>query len=171
MKFSKIIASVGLMALGSIAVNANAQTSVCTWNSVYGYTSGNYSYTSFICRHNSTNAVVASRQDTYHILWGYYSCGTPSVSAGYQNTGIKQGTQYPAQCNDIITGSGVASSSAASSSAPTNICNTGASQIIQTSPGPYPQFNPSFCGPQPQCKYSVTPLDPYSYPRLKYTCL
>lgn len=170
MKFSTIIASLGLLLLSSISMNASAQTSVCTWRSVYGYTSGSYTYISHICQ-IASGATVASRQDTYYISWGYYSCGTPSVSAGYQNTGIKQGTQYPAQCNDIITGSGVASSSAASSSAPANVCYTGEYQIIQTSPGSYPQFNPAFCGPQPQCKYSVTPLDQHSYPRLKYTCL
>lgn len=171
MKFSNLVASFGLLVLGSISINASAQTSVCTWSSVYGYTSGSYTYISFLCR-NSSNAVIASRSDSYYIPGGYYNCGTPSVSAGYVNTGIKQGTSYPAKCNDIIVASNTppaSSSSRASSSA--SVCYTGEYQIIQTSPGSYPQFDPRFCGPQPQCKYSVTPLDPYSYPRLKYTCL
>jgi hypothetical protein len=170
MKFSTIIASLSLLFLGSVSISASAQTSVCTWRSVYGHTSNNITYISHICQLPSSTT-VASRTDSYYITWGYYSCGTPNVSAGYQNTGIKQGTQYPAQCNDIITGSGVASSSAASSSAPANVCYTGEYQIIQTGPS-YTPFNPAFCGPQPQCKHVVTVLDPFQqYPRLKYTCL
>lgn len=169
MKFSKLVTGLGLMLLGSVSINASAQTSVCSWNSVYGYSGGGYSYTSFICK-TSSNAVVASRSDTYNTSNGQYTCGSPTVSNGYQNTNIKQGTHYPAKCNDIIVASNTApvSSSAASAANP---CYTGYSQIIQTSPTSYPTFNPAVCGPQPQCKHSVTPLDQHSYPRLKYTCL
>lgn len=170
MKFSTLAAGFGLFLLGSTAINASAQTSVCTWNSVYGYTSGSYTYISFLCR-NSSSAVIASRSDTYYIPGGYYTCGSPTVTSGYQNTGIKQGTSYPAKCNDVIVATGTPSSSSAASSSAPNPCYTGEYQIIQTSPSPYPTFNPSFCGPQPQCKHSVTPLDQHSYPRLKYTCL
>lgn len=171
MKISKLIAGFGLMLLGSVSINASAQSSACTWNSVYGYTSGNYSYTSFICRQSSGN-VIASRQDVYNLSWGTYTCGSVSVASGYQNTGITQGSSYPFSCNtNIVVANTPASSSAASSSVATNVCYTGYSQIIQTSPTPYPTFNPAVCGPQPQCKYSVTPLDQHSYPRLKYTCL
>lgn len=170
MKFYKMFTGFGLMVLSSIAVNASAQTSECSWNSVYGYTSGNYSYTSYICKTGS-GSVIANRSDTYTISNGQYTCGTPSVSSGYTNTGIKQGTSYPAKCNDIIVATGTQASSSSSQSSVANVCNTGATQIIQTSPSPYTPFNPNFCGPQPQCKHSVVALDPYSYPRLKYTCL
>lgn len=167
MKFSKLVASLGLLLLGSISINASAQTSACTWKSVYGYSSGGNYYYSYICQLTS-GTTIASRQDTYYSSFGYYSCGTPSVSSGYQNTGIKQGTQYPAMCNDII----VATNPPASSSSSSAACYTGEYQIIQTGPSPYTPFNPAFCGPQPQCKHSVTVLDPFQqYPRLKYTCL
>ena len=169
MKFSKLVAGFGLMLLGSVSVNASAQ-SACTWSSVYGYTSGNISYTSFICR-ASSNHVLASRSDTYDSSRGLRSCGTATVSNGYRNTSITQGTYYPANCNTNIVAITTLPASSSSAASSINVCYTGSSQIIQTSPSSYPAFNPSFCGPQPQCKYSVTPLDQYSYPRLKYTCL
>jgi len=170
MKFSKLLVSFGLVLLGSASISANAQSTVCNWASVYGYTSGNYSYTSFICR-TSSNVVAASRTDTYDSSFNYRTCGTVTVTSGYQNTNATQGNIYPANCNTnvIATGTPPASSAAASSAA--NACYTGYSQIIQTSPGSYPAFNPSNCGPQPQCKHSVIALDQHSYPRLKYTCL
>ncbi|WP_141229399.1 hypothetical protein [Cellvibrio mixtus] len=170
MKLSKYIAAFGLTLLGSLSINTHAQTSVCTWSAVYGYSSGGTSYTSMLCR-TSSNAVAASRTDSWTYGIGY-NCGTPSLSAGYHNTQIKQGSSYPALCNDIIVTAGTQTSSSSSSlSSAANVCYTGEYQIIQTSPGSYPAFNPSFCGPQPQCKHSVTPLDQHSYPRLKYTCL
>ncbi len=169
MKFSTLLASLSLMFLGSVSISASAQTSVCTWNSVYGYTSGGTSYTTYICR-TSSNVVAASRTDTWTYGIGY-RCGTPSISTGFHNTHIKQGSTYPLQCNDIIVTATTTSSSSSSPSSAANVCYTGEYQIIQTSPGSYPAFNPSFCGPQPQCKYSVTALDQHSYPRLKYTCL
>lgn len=170
MKFSKLLAGFGLMFLGSLSINASAQTTVCTWGSVYGYSSGGTSYTTFICRVGGGTVVAASRTDT----WTYgpgYTCGTVTVAAGYQNTYTTQGSSYPLNCNTnvIATGTPPASSAAASSAA--NPCYTGYSQIIQTSPGSYPSFNPANCGPQPQCKHSVVALDQHSYPRLKYTCL
>lgn len=170
MNFYKMLTGAGLMLLASLSVNASAQTSVCSWNSVYGYTSGNYSYTSFICR-TSSNAVVASRSDTYDLSWGQRTCGAVSVSSGYQNTNTTQGSYYPANCNTNITVANAPASSSSSQSSVANPCYTGSSQVIQTSPTPYPAFNPSFCGPQPQCKHSVVALDQHSYPRLKYTCL
>ncbi len=170
MKLSKYIAAFGLTLLGSLSINTHAQTSVCTWSSVYGYSGGGVSYTTFICK-TSSNVMAASRTDSWTSGIGY-SCGTPSISAGYQNTYIKQGSFYPLQCNDIIIAASTQTSSSTSSqSSVANVCYTGSSQIIQTSPGSYPAFNPSFCGPQPQCKHSVTALDQHSYPRLKYTCL
>lgn len=170
MKISKLLAGFGLMLLGGTSIGASAQTTVCTWASVYGYTSGNYSYTSFICR-TSSNVVAASRTDIYDSSFNYRTCGTVTATSGYQNTNATQGSIYPANCNTnvIAVNTPPASSSAPSSAA--NICYTGEYQIIQTSPGSYPAFNPAFCGPQPQCKHSVTALDQHSYPRLKYTCL
>ncbi|HEY8940536.1 MAG TPA: hypothetical protein VIM59_10110 [Cellvibrio sp.] len=169
MKLSKVITSFVFLLLGGMSINASAQSSVCSWASVYGYTSNNISYISWSCKLSSGTA-VASRTDTYNQTWNTYTCGSVSVSAGYQNTGTAQGTAYPQNCNTNIT-TAATSSSSSSASSQASQCNTGASQIIQTSPTPYPAFNPAFCGPQPQCKYSVTPLDQYSYPRLKYTCL
>lgn len=168
MKLSKFVAGFGLLLLGSVSINASAQ-SACTWNSVYGYTGGNYSYTSYICKQSSGN-VIASRQDTYNISWGTYTCGSVSVASGYQNTGTPQGSSYPFSCNTNIVAVNTTPVTPPPSQ-PVNQCNTGQYQIIQTSPTPYPAFNPAFCGPQPQCKYSTTPLDQHSYPRLKYTCL
>ncbi len=165
MKLSKLIASFCFLLLGSISINASAQSSVCTWASVYGYTAGNVSYISWNCKLPS-GTVAASRTDTYSLVSYTYSCGSVSVSAGYQNTGTAQGTAYPQNCNtNIVT------TTTTTTTQPVNPCYTGSSQIIQTSPNTYTPFDPAFCGPQPQCKYSVTPLDQYSYPRLKYTCL
>lgn len=170
MKFSKALAGLGFLVLGSVAFNASAQASVCTWSSVYGYSSGGSSYTTYICK-TSSNVVAASRTDTWTSGIGY-SCGTPTVSNGFHNTQIRQGTFYPLLCNDIIVTAGTQTSSSSSTqSSVANACYTGASQTIQTSPGSYPAFNPSFCGPQPQCKYKVTSPDQHSYPRLTYTCL
>lgn len=98
MKFYKLLAGFGLVVLASVSVSASAQTSECTWNSVYGYSGGGYSYTSFICK-NSGGAVLASRTDTYTYSNGQYTCGTASVAAGYKSSGINQGTSYPAKCN------------------------------------------------------------------------
>lgn len=102
MKFYKLLAGFGLAVLASVSVNASAQTSVCTWNSVYG-SSDSYgnSSVSFICR-ISTGAVVASRQDTRYSWQSTYNCGTASIMAGYKKTGATQGSYYPAMCNDVI---------------------------------------------------------------------
>jgi len=173
MKFSNYLVAFGLLFLGFISINANAQTPVCTWNSVYGYTNNNISYTIYICR-LSSNVVVATRTDT----WSYgrgHSCGTPNVSDGYHNTQIRQGSTYLSYCNDTIVATNTSTSSSSSNASnpiPTaTICYTGEFQIIQTSPGVYTPFNPAFCGPQPQCGHTATVLDPHSYPRIKYTCL
>lgn len=174
MKLSTFVASFVFLLLGSISINASAQSSACTWASVYGYTSNGNQYISWNCKLPNGTTVVASRTDTYSLTWYTYTCGSVSVSNGYQNTGTAQGTAYPQNCNTNIVAtqtSTVSSTSSASASSAANQCYTGSSQIIQTSPGGYTPFNPAFCGPQPQCKYSVTPLDQYSYPRLKYTCL
>jgi hypothetical protein len=171
MKFSKALAGLGFLVLGSVAFNASAQTPVCTWSGISGNSHGNYSYVTFGCK-TSSNVTVATRTDTL-ISGQLQSCGTVSVSAGYQNTNIKQGTTYPSLCNDIIIASGTppSSSSTSSASSASNQCNTGYSQIFQTGPGVTPAFNPSACGPQPQCNYNITPLAQHSYPPLKYTCL
>lgn len=170
MKLSKVITSFVFLLLGGMSINASAQSSVCSWASVYGYTSNNISYISWNCRLPS-GSVVASRTDTYSLTWYNYTCGSVSVSSGYLNTGTTQGSSYPQNCNTNIVTTTTTTTSSASSSSQANQCYTGQYQIIQTSPGSYTPFNPAFCGPQPQCKYSVTPLDQYSYPRLKYTCL
>lgn len=170
MKFSKLLAGFGLMFLGSLSISASAQTTVCTWGSVYGYTSGGTSYTTYICRVGGGNVVAASRTDTWTYSWGY-TCGTVNVSAGYQNTYTTQGSSYPSSCNTNVIAANTPPASSSAPSSAANVCYTGEYQIIQTSPTPYPTFNPAFCGPQPQCKHSVTPLDQHSYPRLKYTCL
>lgn len=169
MRLFKFVAALGFLLLGSVSLNASAQSSVCTWASVYGYTSNNISYISWNCK-LSNNTVVASRTDTYSLTWYNYTCGSVSVASGYLNTGTTQGSSYPQNCNTNIVATTTTTSSASSSSQASQ-CHTGQYQIIQTSPSPYPTFDPAFCGPQPQCKYSVTPLDQYSYPRLKYTCL
>ncbi len=172
MKFLKLCAGLGLAVLASVSVNASAQTAACTWTSVYGSNVNGVSTVSFVCR-NSTATVIASRTDSRFTWQSNYTCGTPSIMSGYQKTGAKEGVYYPLICNDVIVSSQTGSSSSpisvSSSSSSANICNSGASQIIYTSPGSTP-FNPSFCGPQPQCGYTVTPLDNYTYPRLKYTC-
>ncbi len=177
MKFLKLCAGFSLAVLASVSVNVSAQTAACTWTSVYGSTVNGISTVSFICR-NSAATVIASRTDSKYTWQSNYTCGTPSIMSGYQKTGAKEGSHYPLICNDVIVSSQtssssstipVSSSSISSSSSSANVCYSGASQIIYTSPGSTP-FNPSFCGPQPQCGYTVTPLDNHTYPRLKYTC-
>lgn len=165
MKFSTSVASFAFLLLGGVSINASAQSSVCTWASVYGYTSNNNQYISWNCTLPG-GTIVASRQDVYSLIWYRYTCGSARVVNGYQDTGTTQGSSYPQNCNTNIVAAPVTPPNP-----PVNQCNSGASQIIQTSPGTYTPFNPAFCGPQPQCSHTVTPLDPYSYPRLKYTCL
>ncbi len=172
MKFSKFVASFAFLLLGSMSISASAQSSACTWVSVYGYTANNNQYISWNCKQPS-GTVIASRQDTYSLIWYTYTCGSPSVVSGFQNTGTTQGTAYPQNCNTNIVAASAPTPTPTPTPtpAPVNQCYTGEYQIIQTSPSGTPPFNPAFCGPQPQCKYSVTPLDQHSYPRLKYTCL
>ncbi len=167
MKISTSITSFVFLLLGSISINASAQSSACTWASVYGYISNNNQYISWNCQ-SPSGTIIASRQDIYSLTWYTYSCGSVNVVSGYQNTGTTQGSSYPQNCNTNIV---AATTPTPPANPPVNPCYTGSSQVIQTSPGTYTPFNPAFCGPQPQCKHSVTPLDPYSYPRLKYTCL
>lgn len=104
MKFLKLCAGLGLAVLASVSVNASAQTAACKWTGVYGYGGGGASYTVLACK-TPTNTVVASRTDVYNYQYsGRYTCGTPSVAAGYRNTGIYEGSSsYPTMCNTIIT--------------------------------------------------------------------
>ena len=164
MQFSKLVASIGLIVLGSFSINASAQTSVCTWGSTYGTSTS----VTWLCR-NSSNVTLATRTDT-HNGTGQYWCGSVNVSSGYTNTGIVQGSNYPLKCNVTIVAANTPPVTPPVTP-PTTDCHTGSSQIIQTSPSGYTPFNPSFCGPQPQCKFSVTPMSNNSYPPLKYTCL
>lgn len=106
MKFYKLLAGFGLAVLASVSVNASAQTAACTWSGVYGYGGGGgQSYTTVACK-TPSGTVIASRTDVYRYGSQYFTgwtCGTPSVSSGYTNTGITQGATYPALCNTIIT--------------------------------------------------------------------
>lgn len=171
MKFLKIFISLGLIALAGASVNASAQTAQCNWSSVYGSTDGyGNSTVYFICRHTS-GSVIATRTDVRYPWQQNYTCGTPSIMTGYKKSGLTQGTFYPLMCNDIIVLSTSSISSQKSMSSSTrNVCYSGEYKIIQTSPVSTQAFNPSFCGPQPQCGYTMKVLDPHSYPRIQYTC-
>ncbi len=149
MKFSKIIAGLGFAMLGSMAVNASAQTTTvpsgCSWTYVSNQAGPTGTILNTACKLN--NDTLATREQKYS-------------------------QHSPATCSIIWVKSGYTSSGSCDNSQILKIvssCNTGATTIYQTGPGT-PAFNVvAFCGTG--CPYSVQPQSPYSYPPLKYTCL
>lgn len=169
MQFSKLVASIGLIVLGSFSINASAQTSLCTWSSVYGSTSNGYTSVTFLCR-SSNNAVLASRQDNNPSA-GPFWCGSITIASGYKSAG-SQGTGYPATCNVAIVAANTpvsstptTSASTSSSSAAPVSCKTGT--VTYSTPEAF--FPSVSCGPQPACGFSVTSIS-YTTTK-KYTCL
>lgn len=161
MKLSKIILGIGVSLLGSMASSSFAQTTVpsgCSWvvTSVQSGPTGAIVNSS--CDLNGTSLATREQKHNRHSP----SCNINWVAPGYAQSGPCE----TAQIVQNVTATTTATAAAAQA------CYPGSTLIVQTGPNGYlnPNMTPSqFCGQS--CPYSVQPLDPYSYPRLKYTCL
>ncbi len=155
MKLVKLILGISISLAGSLAASSFAQStqpSGCSWvnTGVQNIPSGAIVTSS--CQLNG--ASIATREQKHH-QYNPSTCSITWVASGYVSSGA---------CDSAVILKYVTTSTPSS-------CNTGATLIVQTGPNGSlnPNMTPSqFCGQN--CPYTVQPLDPYSYPRLKYTC-
>ncbi len=155
MKLSKLILGIGISLAGSLAASSFAQStqpSGCSWvdTGVQNISLGAIVTSS--CQLNGTS--LATREQKHH-QYSASTCSITWVAPGHTSSG----SCFSATILKYVT------------TTPPSNCNTGATLIVQT--GPNGSLNPNmtptqFCGQN--CPYTVQPLDPYSYPRLKYTC-
>jgi hypothetical protein len=159
MKLSTLLLGTSAAFIGSLATGSFAQTTVpsgCSWVTTSVQSGPTGAIVNSACQLNGVS--LATREQKHNQYSP--SCTITWIATGYTQKG-------PCESAEIVKY--VTSSTAATT---TQTCYTGSSIIVQTGPNGYmnPAINPStFCGQG--CPYSVQPLDPYSYPRLKYTCL
>lgn len=150
MKFSKIITALGFAMLGSMAINASAQTTTvpsgCSWSVTSNQSGPTGTILTSACKLNGETLATREQKYSQH---SPASCSITWVKSSYTSSGSCDNSQIL----KIV-------------SACTNV---GATTIFQTGPNT-PAFNVAeFCGTG--CPYSVQPQSNYSYPPLKYTCL